>query len=134
MTNTETPWCLYGSGARIRTKDLRVMSPTSYQTAPPRINKNNLYSNVWIVSRKNSKNFFALTIGPGKGRSSLSCRPKEEENHERSSSQGPVFCFQEKIFSGFSWNFSKELTRIRLQGFFILYWMPRMKEPRRPGF
>jgi hypothetical protein len=28
---------LYGSGDRIRTCDLRVMSPTSYQTAPPRI-------------------------------------------------------------------------------------------------
>src|SRR5690554_3277687 len=28
---------LYGSGGRIRTYDLRVMSPTSYQTAPPRI-------------------------------------------------------------------------------------------------
>ena len=26
-----------GSGGRIRTSDLRVMSPTSYQTAPPRI-------------------------------------------------------------------------------------------------
>ena len=26
-----------GSGGRIRTTDLRVMSPTSYQTAPPRI-------------------------------------------------------------------------------------------------
>jgi hypothetical protein len=26
-----------GSGGRIRTYDLRVMSPTSYQTAPPRI-------------------------------------------------------------------------------------------------
>jgi 2,4-dienoyl-CoA reductase-like NADH-dependent reductase (Old Yellow Enzyme family) len=25
-----------GSGGRIRTDDLRVMSPTSYQTAPPR--------------------------------------------------------------------------------------------------
>ena len=27
---------LFGSGGRIRTDDLRVMSPTSYQTAPPR--------------------------------------------------------------------------------------------------
>jgi hypothetical protein len=27
----------FGSGGRIRTCDLRVMSPTSYQTAPPRI-------------------------------------------------------------------------------------------------
>ena len=27
-----------GSGGWIRTNDLRVMSPTSYQTAPPRIN------------------------------------------------------------------------------------------------
>ena len=27
---------LYGSGGRIRTYDLRVMSPTSYRTAPPR--------------------------------------------------------------------------------------------------
>ena len=28
---------LIGSGGWIRTNDLRVMSPTSYQTAPPRI-------------------------------------------------------------------------------------------------
>ncbi len=28
----------FGSGGWIRTNDLRVMSPTSYQTAPPRIN------------------------------------------------------------------------------------------------
>jgi hypothetical protein len=28
--------CFLGSGGRIRTDDLRVMSPTSYQTAPPR--------------------------------------------------------------------------------------------------
>ncbi len=27
---------LVGSGGRIRTYDLRVMSPTSYRTAPPR--------------------------------------------------------------------------------------------------
>jgi hypothetical protein len=27
---------LFGSGERIRTSDLWVMSPTSYQTAPPR--------------------------------------------------------------------------------------------------
>ncbi len=27
---------LFGSGGRIRTCDLRVMSPTSYLTAPPR--------------------------------------------------------------------------------------------------
>ena len=26
----------FGRGGRIRTDDLRVMSPTSYQTAPPR--------------------------------------------------------------------------------------------------
>jgi hypothetical protein len=31
------PTCdVVGSGGRIRTDDLRVMSPTSYQTAPPR--------------------------------------------------------------------------------------------------
>jgi hypothetical protein len=30
----------FGSGGQIRTDDLRVMSPTSYQTAPPRNNKN----------------------------------------------------------------------------------------------
>ena len=28
---------LNGSGGRIRTSDLRVMSPTSYRTAPPRV-------------------------------------------------------------------------------------------------
>ena len=28
---------IIGSGGWIRTNDLRVMSPTSYQTAPPRI-------------------------------------------------------------------------------------------------
>ena len=31
-----SPWFFCGSGAWIRTMDLRVMSPTSYQTAPPR--------------------------------------------------------------------------------------------------
>ena len=30
---------LNGCGGRIRTNDLRVMSPTSYQTAPPRDNE-----------------------------------------------------------------------------------------------
>ena len=30
------PLIFFGSGGRIRTDDLRVMSPTSYQTAPPR--------------------------------------------------------------------------------------------------
>ena len=34
---------LLGSGARIRTWDLRVMSPTSYQTAPPRVKFLSLY-------------------------------------------------------------------------------------------
>ena len=29
---------IFGSGDRIRTDDLWVMSPTSYQTAPPRAN------------------------------------------------------------------------------------------------
>ena len=28
--------CCYGCGGRIRTYDLRVMSPTSYRAAPPR--------------------------------------------------------------------------------------------------
>ena len=32
---------LNGSGGRIRTSDLRVMSPASYQTAPPRVTNNN---------------------------------------------------------------------------------------------
>src|SRR5699024_7634450 len=31
------PTCLFGSGDRIRTYDLRVMSPASYRTAPPRV-------------------------------------------------------------------------------------------------
>ncbi len=30
---------LFGCGGKIRTCDLRVMSPTSYQTAPPRDQK-----------------------------------------------------------------------------------------------
>ena len=34
---------LLGSGARIRTWDLRVMSPTSYLTAPPRVSVAELY-------------------------------------------------------------------------------------------
>ena len=33
-----TPCYCFGSGGWIRTNDLRVMSPTSYQTAPPRGN------------------------------------------------------------------------------------------------
>ena len=32
-----SPCHYFGSGGWIRTNDLRVMSPTSYQTAPPRI-------------------------------------------------------------------------------------------------
>ena len=31
------PLILFGSGERIRTSDLWVMSPTSYRTAPPRV-------------------------------------------------------------------------------------------------
>jgi hypothetical protein len=34
---------ILGSGGWIRTSDLRVMSPTSYQTAPPRVKFSNLY-------------------------------------------------------------------------------------------
>ena len=33
---TANPLLLFGSGGWIRTNDLWVMSPTSYQTAPPR--------------------------------------------------------------------------------------------------
>ena len=33
------PFDCFGCGERIRTSDLRVMSPTSYQTAPPRGNR-----------------------------------------------------------------------------------------------
>jgi len=32
-----SPWLVNGSGGRIRTCDLWVMSPTSYRTAPPRV-------------------------------------------------------------------------------------------------
>ena len=35
---------LIGSGGWIRTNDLRVMSPTSYQAAPPRINVDGILS------------------------------------------------------------------------------------------
>ena len=38
LENFLNPLFYCGSGGRIRTTDLRVMSPTSYQTAPPRIN------------------------------------------------------------------------------------------------
>jgi hypothetical protein len=38
-----SPCPVYGSGGRIRTADLWVMSPTSYQTAPPRANFPNMY-------------------------------------------------------------------------------------------
>ncbi len=37
---TEAFWS--GSGDRIRTCDLRVMSPASYRTAPPRVGVTNL--------------------------------------------------------------------------------------------
>ena len=36
-TGSKSPISKFGSGDRIWTYDLRVMSPTSYQTAPPRI-------------------------------------------------------------------------------------------------
>ena len=35
-------WIWSGSGDRIRTCDLRVMSPASYRTAPPRVGETNL--------------------------------------------------------------------------------------------
>jgi hypothetical protein len=40
--NFLSPCYYFGSGGWIRTNDLRVMSPTSYLTAPPRINVLNL--------------------------------------------------------------------------------------------
>jgi hypothetical protein len=39
LGNFLSPCYHFGSGGRIRTYDLRVMSPTSYLTAPPRINE-----------------------------------------------------------------------------------------------
>ena len=49
----------FGSGGRIRTSDLRVMSPTSYLTAPPRDKRKNITPNFFIVneiSKGNGKN------------------------------------------------------------------------------
>ena len=42
----------YGSGGRIRTRDLWVMSPTSYQTAPPRNTIDNI---VWVLGLRKPK-------------------------------------------------------------------------------
>ena len=42
----------FGSGGWIRTNDLRVMSPTSYQAAPPRINVQRYYGVEHDESRK----------------------------------------------------------------------------------
>src|SRR5262245_40777623 len=38
-----------GSGGRIRTYDLRVMSPTSYQTAPPRTGKRRHHTDAQVA-------------------------------------------------------------------------------------
>ena len=46
------PLILLGSGDRIRTYDLRVMSPTSYLTAPPRDNGCKLPVNLFLVKQK----------------------------------------------------------------------------------
>ena len=46
------PLNLLGSGGRIRTYDLRVMSPTSYRTAPPR-DKIFEYINLQMPSQPN---------------------------------------------------------------------------------
>jgi hypothetical protein len=42
----------FGSGGWIRTNDLRVMSPTSYQAAPPRINVERYYGVAGNESRE----------------------------------------------------------------------------------
>ena len=46
------------SGGGIRTRDLRVMSPTSYQTAPPRVARP-----YYIAKRRHSFNFPSLSPG-----------------------------------------------------------------------
>jgi hypothetical protein len=45
------PHEIIGSGGRIRTYGLRVMSPTSYQTAPPRDRNVNIASDKLSVNR-----------------------------------------------------------------------------------
>ena len=57
-----SPWNLFGSGGRIRTTDLRVMSPTSYLTAPPRGNLNRLALFSLYVKQNNKKTCYS----PGK--------------------------------------------------------------------
>ena len=47
-----------GSGSWIWTNDLRVMSPTSYQTAPSRINVQKLYTNI----KKSQFKFFYICL------------------------------------------------------------------------
>ena len=37
LRNVRNPLYLFGSGGWIRTSGLRVMSPTSFQAAPPRV-------------------------------------------------------------------------------------------------
>src|ERR1700739_36043 len=44
-----------GSGGRIRTCDLRVMSPTSCQTAPPRTTESAIVVELKLPSKRNSR-------------------------------------------------------------------------------
>ncbi len=48
------------SGERIRTADLRVMSPTSYQTAPPRVMCNSFVKKRLFLSNEGRQNYTHL--------------------------------------------------------------------------
>ena len=53
-TTVKTLLYKIGSGGQIRTDDLRVMSPTSYQAAPPRINEVRI---LWTIMLKVNNKF-----------------------------------------------------------------------------
>jgi hypothetical protein len=50
----------FGSGGWIRTIDLRVMSPTSYRTAPPRVKCTILYMNSLSVKIPHARGICAV--------------------------------------------------------------------------
>ena len=54
---------LFGRGGRIRTYDLWVMSPTSYQTAPPRIESKSIIYNVFFQVKCLSLIRYSLNTG-----------------------------------------------------------------------
>ncbi len=75
LENFLNPLFYCGSGERIRTSDLRVMSPTSYQTAPPRIKLSfKIEFNSQISEISQGLSFFGWPVRPPFGPSEIKVR------------------------------------------------------------